>query len=120
MTLQVYDQPEGLVITDGNYQLYIDESEFSMRDDTTELDHVLFSSTPDYVKKRPMIEGKTYQFEEIVPQNGMVIITDEDQARVTYVYRSDTKEWLRTDSGVWVLNGDFEEEYHFKILYAGR
>jgi len=118
--LKVYDQPEGFVITDGQYQLYIDESEFGMRDDTTALDEELRDTKPSYTKKIRLIENHVYNFEDIDPVNKMVILSYKIyDVRISYVYNKDRREWLRTDNNSWVKPDDFRPDYKFKILFVG-
>lgn len=116
--LEVYDQSEALIITDGEVELYIDVSEFASRDDVTPAGN--YEKKPDYVKKLPMRVGQTYKFKDIVPKRNMIILENKtDKNKDNYTYVRSIERWRHSPSGSIMDDGNIDGDYPFLLLFEG-
>ena len=119
MRLSVYDQPDGLVVTDGVNQIYIDESDFDQRNDLMPIDDEIAGAKPDYVKKVRLVEGEVYPFEDISPKSKMIILEYQGYARNSYVYDKKKEKWLFSSTGEYLSPDGIREDFKFKVLFLG-
>lgn len=119
--LKVYDEPEALIISNGNKQLYISVDDFDLLDNLQDAQD--FNRDADYVKKRANQIGDIVYMPEINPVNHMIISADTHETPhdyESYVYVASQSAWRHSESGVMVRNKEFNESFAFKILYMPR
>ena len=119
MRLSVYDQPDGLVVTDGVNQIYIDESDFDQRHDLMPIDDEIAGAKPDYVKIVRLVEGGVYPFQDIKPKHNMIILEYQYASRNSYVYNKGRGAWLSSALNGYLAPKDIQQDFDFKVLFLG-